>query len=210
MSLNGQVFGRLTVTGEGVRRPSRMLFYPCRCACGKTKEIYASHLEKGMIVSCGCHRREHMAAVATTHGDSYTRPYAIWRQMHNRCYNPKSANYRRYGRRGIVVCDAWHEWLPFKEWAFKSGYQKDLTLERIDTNDDYKPENCTWATPLAQARNRCAKVLLKAWGERKMFCEWLEDDRCRVGESTLKSRLKRGWRLEAAIGTPPRARKTKP
>lgn len=139
------------------------------------------------------------------HHGKGTRLYGIWKAMKTRCYNPNFAAYARYGGRGITVCDEWCEDFPaFREWALTHGYDDTLTIDRIDTDKGYSPDNCRWATYKSQANNTRRNVVIKINGEAGTVAEM-----CRkygVGNSFLVyDRITRlGWEPEAALFTPPR------
>lgn len=118
--------------------------------------------------------------------------YRVWSGMIGRCHSPSSKDLKRYGGRGIRMCAEWrHSYYAFEEWAFSSGYKKGLWIERKDNNGDYTPENCKFATPKQQARNRKGNRLLTAFGETKTVSEWAEDRRCKVNKYTLAARILR-------------------
>lgn len=119
-----------------------------------------------------------------------------WRDIHKRCRHHKS-----YAGRGITICDEWQEFLPFREWALKSGYKPVLTLDRIDNDGPYSPENCRWTSARLQARNRRTSKYLIAFGERKTLAEWAEQ--FGISQCTLWQRLNTlKWSNEDAISKP--------
>lgn len=123
--------------------------------------------------------------------------YGSYHSMMDRCYRETAKNYQNYGGRGIKVCEEWHNILAFEKWVHDSGYKKGLTLERIDVNKDYSPENCKWATPREQANNRRNTIYLEYHGETRTISEWAE--KLGINHSTLKNRIHRGWTVEKAL-----------
>lgn len=197
----GETFGSWTVVGERVnawKGGKDRAHYPCRCACGREALILASHLRSGWSKGCGCVGKSH-----PKHGDCGTELYNHWRAMKGRCLYPGHKKYAFYGGRGVRVCGEWMEYAPFRDWAQTHGYEDGLTLDRIDSNGHYCPENCRWATQLEQKRNTRSNVFVTAFGETKCVSEWVSDPRCQVGRGVMNARIGRGWEPEKAIATPP-------
>ncbi|MCM3595052.1 hypothetical protein M4D55_04545 [Metabacillus idriensis] len=136
--LVGKKFGKLTVTDKFETRNRRAYWY-CECECGGGKYIYRGSLVKGVTTSCGC-------TVATLGGLSKDRLYKIWWGMKERCYDKNHHQYQNYGGKGITLCDEWQDFLNFHIWALDNGYKDNLTIDREDSNDIYKPSNCRWLT----------------------------------------------------------------
>lgn len=149
--LTGQRFGYLTVLSYDHTDQHRTTQWRCLCDCGNEVVVSGSNLRKGSTKSCGCLRREN----TTTHGMSNGLLYNVWRDMKNRCNNPNLPEYDRYGGRGIFVCDEWaHDFKSFYDWSLNNGYDEGLSIDRIDNDDGYYPENCRWVDRIAQGNNK--------------------------------------------------------
>lgn len=120
--------------------------------------------------------------------------------MLSRCRNPKIRSYKDYGSRGIKVCEEWLEFENSYKWALSSGYKENLTIDRIDVDKDYSPENCRWATTKQQARNRRTSVFITYKGETKVLKDWAIE--YGINSCTLTGRLERGWSIEDALNKP--------
>ena len=135
------------------------------------------------------------------HGMSGDRTHHIWSGLKQRCTNPKAKDYPNYGGRGIEVC---HEWLDsfeaFRDWALANGYQDDLTIDRIDVDGNYEPDNCRWISNKEQQRNRKSNHFLTLNGKTHTIAEWAEITG--RGWGTIKARLNRGWTTERALTEP--------
>ena len=175
--LSGQRFGRLVVIGRD-DRDSRKTYFNCKCDCGNVKSVRADSLKAGLIRSCGCMKKEQdrtNLAANHLHKMSGTRPYEIWQGIKKRCYNPHDVRYDRYGGRGIKVCDEWRDdFRAFYDWAMQSGYNETLTIDRIDNDGDYCPENCRWSNHQEQARNRSSNIRITIGNATKTLTEWCE------------------------------------
>lgn len=137
-------------------------------------------------------------------GYAEERLHRTWSDIIDRCENPNNKEYHRYGGRGIKICKEWRKsYLLFKNWALDNGYQDNLTIEKINNNDGYYPENCTWIPLELQAKNRENSQHVIAFGEDKLAYDWSKDSRCVVNSSTIVCRIKEGWLPEEAITTPP-------
>ena len=155
LDLTGHRFGRLTVLEEAGRSTCGKIQWRCLCDCGGEIVADGGDIKRGRTQSCGCLYRETMArGTHTTHGGRRTRLWNIWSGMRSRCNNPKTEWYKNYGGRGIHVCKDWDNFAVFRDWALSHGYTDDLTIDRIDVDGDYEPNNCRWITRADQNRNR--------------------------------------------------------
>lgn len=200
LELAGKRFGRL-VAVEDVGRKNRAVLWRCQCDCGNETIVESHELKRGGIQSCGCLGRELAAERSkvrmTTHGMSGTKLYKVWRDILSRCENPNAENYERYGGRGIKVCEEWHKFEPFKEWALSHGYSVGLSIDRIDVNGDYTPSNCKWATRIEQQNNRRDSTKLTCFGESHTIPEW--ERITGIKRSTIRSRIRLGWPVEKVL-----------
>lgn len=195
----GDRFGEWTIISDGlVRRPNGKWGYLCKCSCGKEKVIQAHRLVDGHTTSCGCKKQDRFYKIITKHGLSKTRLNHTYRHMKDRCYNPKCNSYKSYGARGIKMCDEWlNDFVAFYNWALANGYKEDLTIERVDVNGDYCPENCTWIPMGDQAKNRQNSRLITCNGETRTITEW-----SRItghDATTIRRRLNAGLSPEEAL-----------
>lgn len=160
--LTGLRFGRLTVlkkigvTNQG-KRGSRSIWL-CKCDCGKEKSVIRNSLVCGGTRSCGCLETETKKQTHLKHGMSKSRLWRIWCGMRERCNNPNNNDYQYYGGQGISVCEEWANketgFETFCNWSLNNGYSDKLIIDRINTNGNYTPTNCRWATRKEQSRNR--------------------------------------------------------
>lgn len=197
--LTGQEFGRWTAIRRE-RTPNGEWAWLCRCQCGTEKHQKASRLRSGVSLSCGCMRNEMTTVRNITHGRSKTLAHRIWCVMKTRCVNPNATGYENYGGRGIKVCERWQSFENFLADMGEPPSSKH-SIDRIDVNSDYCPENCRWATDTEQARNKRSNRTLEFRGETRTVSEWSES--LGIAYQTILHRLRAGWSVDDALGKSP-------
>lgn len=196
--LTGQTFGRLTAISRAPNSGSRTM-WNCICACGTERVIHARNLMHGLTQSCGCLWLEVMKQVKTTHGKRSAPEYVVWCQMRYRCTKPENKSYVNYGGRGIKVCE---RWASFENFYADMGPRPSPThtLDRIDNNGPYSPDNCRWATPKEQANNRrTPKTAARIeYGGQHLTLREL-GQATGINYRTLEWRYAQGWRGEKLL-----------
>ena len=172
---HGERYGRLVVISAAGKSKDNRQQYLCKCDCGKETIVVGKHLVSGNTKSCGCYKRDAGVIANTTHGMSKTRIYKTWASMKDRCEREKSNHYANYGGRGITVCDEWrNDFKAFCDWALSNGYADNLTIDRIDVNKNYCPDNCRWVLANEQAKNKRKTIYLTKDGETRLVKEWAQ------------------------------------
>lgn len=196
--LTGQVFGSLTVLcrsddrGNG-KKP--VVKWECQCSCGKSIAIKSYSLISGHTKSCGCQKVKHGYS-------NKERLYQTWKNMRRRCCDPKNKRWEQYGGKGITVCPEWNDYSKFRKWAMESGYTDDLTIDRIDVDGNYCPENCRWADAKTQANNVSRNRIVDVKGQKMTMAELA--DSLGMSYSAVQHRIERGWDINKIISTPQR------
>lgn len=207
-NLIGQRFGRLVVEKidhEDYDKRGYFLQYRylCRCDCGGTRIIPAESLKSGRANSCGCLHTEELLRRNYRHGMSKSALFIRYYHIKNRCYNPNSEFYHCYGGRGIKMCPEWlgeNGLINFAEWALKNGFKENLTIDRINNDGDYAPDNCRWTTNKIQSNNRNNNVHITFNGETHTISEW--SDIVGIRAKTLYNRRKQGWSVKDMLTRP--------
>jgi hypothetical protein len=159
-NLIGKTFERLTVIKSVGQDKHGKTLWLCNCTCGNTAIVQTSYLTTGNTKSCGCLKKDRLLERSTIHGKANTRLYRIWQGMKARCLCPTQSSYFNYGGRGIRVCNEWvSNFRNFNDWALSTGYQNNLTIERINNNGNYEPFNCTWIPKAEQVKNRRKSII---------------------------------------------------
>lgn len=209
IDLTGKRFGRLFVierAQDRIRKNGKKeIRWKCICDCGTVKDISGGSLRSGNTRSCGCLAKEINSKRSTIHGGHNDRLYSVWQDMKSRCSNKNDKKYHRYGGRGITVCDEWaDDYSLFKEWAINSGYDEsakrgECTIDRIDVNKGYCPDNCRFTDVKTQNLNKENTVKIKYQGKVLTLKEW--SSITGINESTLRERKRKGWPPEKMLST---------
>lgn len=199
--LTGKRFGRWTVLKRAENKGNTVM-WECKCDCGNYGFVTSHSLTSGNSKSCGCYHKEIAKKISTTHGKSNTKLFGVWNGMIERTTNKNNQSYYNYGERGITICDEWKDdFKSFYDWAINNGYKDGLSIDRIDNDKGYYPENCRWVGNFEQANNKRNNHKIEFNGEIHGIEEWARI--IGISGSSLLSRLKNGWTLEQALTTKP-------
>lgn len=178
-NLIGKRYGRLTVVSlaEPLITPKGYVIrrWNCICDCGGSSVTATHNLNAGIAKSCGCLCKEKISEKLTKHGKSETRIYSIWKGMRSRCKNEKAIGFKRYGGRGITICDEWDGAdgvNNFYKWALENGYNDSLTIDRINNDGNYCPENCRWVSMTTQLNNKSDNAIIVINDKAHTIAEW--------------------------------------
>lgn len=195
---NGDRFGRLVVIDNSLSNEKNEAMAKCRCDCGKIVEVSQHALKKGTTASCGCGKMD----AITIHGESHSRLYRIWKGIHTRCDNDNLPCGKWYKDKGIGYVEEWKDFVKFRDWAMVNGYSDDLTIDRIDGNKGYSPENCRWVSSKAQSNNKSDNVNITYNGKMQTLAQWAEE--LGITESLIRCRIRAGWTPEETFTIPSR------
>jgi|CXWL01.1.fsa_nt_gi hypothetical protein len=199
IDVSGQTFHRLTVIEIDSRNKYGHVMWRCKCICGKIVIASGILIRRGGVKSCGCWRREGKSKGNWKHGTAKEKWYSVWHGMMDRCYNPNHPAYKNYGKRGIKVCFRWHDPRTFfKDMGYKP--EPGLSIERVDNNLGYSPENCRWSTFMEQGKNRRNNHLIAYNSEVRHLSEWARI--YHLSNSTLSYRIKSNWTIKRALNEP--------
>lgn len=206
LNLIGERYGRLTVIALD-HTNKRQKFWKCVCDCGNEKIVSSGNLRQGNVKSCGCLAKESqikrglasgIGDKTRKHGGFGTKLYGVWAAMIRRCENRNDRYYSDYGGRGIIVCDEWRsDFAAFRQWANETGYREGLTIERVDVNGDYSPNNCKWIPLTEQNRNKRNSVKVEYKGETHTLGDLIK--RFGLKSSTTYSQFHKGLTFEEIL-----------
>lgn len=196
--LTGRIFGNLTVLyrssdrGNG-KKP--VVKWECQCSCSSIVAVKSDSLLSGHTKSCGCQKIKHGYS-------NKERLYQTWKNMRRRCHDPKNKRWEQYGGRGIAICHDWDDYNQFRKWAMANGYTDELTIDRINVDGNYCPENCRWADAKTQANNISRNRIIEYRNKEMTMSELA--DYLGLSYSALQHRIERGWDMESIANIPQR------
>ena len=195
LDLTGRVFGRLTVIEPAPDKKNKTRWI-CKCKCGETIAVYSNSLIQQNTRSCGC---LHIDTI-TTHRGINLPEYRIWAAMKSRCYGKSNSRYNCYGGRGIKVCNRWLN--SFENFFLDMGARpsQEYSIDRIDNNLDYSPDNCRWATAEMQSNNKRTVEILSIDGKSQSRAQWARQ--AGIASNTIKRRIENGLSVKDAITRP--------
>lgn len=207
--LTGQKFGRLTVEEYLGYIKSKKPYWKCKCDCGNYTIVDTYHLINGDTTSCGCLRKGKDFS-KYKHGLYKHKLYHIYHSMKQRCCNPQCSQYEGYGKRGVTICDEWlgdNGFINFYTWSIENGYEDGLSIDRIDNDGIYSPDNCRWADNTVQLNNTRHNRWVTYNGESHTYAEWERILNNGVKQTDISVRInKLGWSVEKAFFTPIQAK----
>ena len=196
IDLTGEKYGFLKVIRMLDERKHGKVVWLCKCDCGNKTKVLSNNLRNGSTISCGCHNKKNR--IRTKHGLCKSRIYNIYICMKERCCNPKSKSYKNYGLRGIDICEEWkQDFMSFYNWAIANGYSEELTIDRIDNNKGYAPDNCRWVNKYIQNNNTRRNRKIHCFGETHTVSEWTMITG--INRNTINSRLNKGLSPEKIL-----------
>lgn len=203
--LTKQTFNRWTIIEHAGKTKWGASLWLCRCSCGNKHIVNGANIVNGQSKSCGCLNIERSRNASCTHDKSRTPEYRIWANMIHRCINPNSQSFENYGKRGIEVCDTWiNSFTNFIEDMGKRPSDK-YSIDRIDNNGNYSPDNCKWSTKKEQCNNRRNNNIINLDDKKQTLAQWAVE--LNIHESTIRRRLRSGWPINKVLNQPVNKRK---
>ena len=174
LDLAGKRFGSLTAIKRETSQNGKTMWF-CACDCGNTMYVITSNLTSGRVKSCGCLKIKKLIERSTTHNQRHTKLYEVWKSIKQRCFNPNNSSFKNYGGRGISMCNIWRsDFASFFEWSMKNGYNIGLTIDRINNDGNYCPENCRWVDRHIQANNTRSNKFITINDKTDTLSNWVK------------------------------------
>lgn len=197
LDLKGKRFHKLLVI-EKVKNQKHKTMWKCLCDCGNTTLVLTGNLNSNRVKSCGCLKNEKLVERSSIHNQRHTNLYEVWKTMKQRCFNPNNKSYKNYGARGISVCDEWKDnFTSFYEWSMANNYNKGLTIDRIDNNNNYCPENCRWVDRVIQANNTRWNKYITINNKTDTLSNWIKF--YKISYDKYYRRIKKGYSEQEAL-----------
>lgn len=201
--LTGKRFGMLSVIKRSDERSNKKAYalWDCICDCGNKKTVPSMYLQNGHTTSCGCLSKESRRRISGFNVSKHP-IYKKYQGMIYRCENKNARNYKNYGGRGISICDEWrNDFMSFYNWSINHGYKKGLTIDRIDVDGNYTPDNCRWVDNNVQANNKTNSRFLECDGKTLTVAQWSKETG--ISQGTINTRINAlGRSVEDALKTP--------
>ena len=195
VDLVGEKFCRWTVISKA-KNKGKNTAWNCLCECGTERSVLTYNLTSGKSSSCGCRQKEVASKANTTHGKRNTKLYWVYNSMKQRCYNENCQSYKYYGGKGVHIYKEWlDDFMNFYNWAKDNGYRKGMSIDRIDPNGNYEPDNCRWVTMEKQQNNKLNSMFIIIGNEKKTISEWAKTGK--TDQQTLYSKI---YRLLKQLG----------
>lgn len=200
-AMSGRRFGRLVVTDEKPKQGQRCFLWKCKCDCGNEVMVRTNSLTTGNTSSCGCSRTDSIRRRCVKHGMTNSPEYNSWQSMLNRCRNENIPAFSNYGGRGIQVCERWKSFDNF--YCDMGPRAKGFSLERLNNDEGYSPQNCVWSDRNSQANNMRSNLRFTWHGETMTLAQWARN--LGINYHTLEGRLRNyGWTIDRAFSEPVR------
>ena len=215
IDLSNKKIGNLLVIKQANYRiqpnGAKISYWLCKCDCGNTIEVSGGNLRSGHTKSCGCYAKKQSSKRMKEnnpnrkHGLCKSRLWNIWKSINARCYLKTHMHYKIYGGRDISMCDEWkNDFMSFYNWAMANGYKDDLTIDRIDVNGNYEPDNCRWITREEQQSNKRNNKIIEYDGHKYTMTNLAR--KFNINPDRFAERLRNGWTIEKALNTPVKKR----
>ena len=195
--LRGQRFGMWTVL-KLFEKKKEGTYWTCQCDCGNVSNVHGGNLVAGRSKNCGCQKGKQVALRCAKHNGSRTRLYSIYNGIKARCFNKNNPAFYRYGGRGITMCEEWrNSFDSFKKWSYDNGYDEKLSIDRIDVDGNYEPNNCRWATPKEQGNNTRKNISFQIENQKVNLSQLCNEANMKY--STVYYRIKHGLSIKDAL-----------
>ena len=200
LDLTNQKFNRLTVLELSDKRGKKVM-WKCRCDCGNITFVETCNLRGNRTKSCGCYKMDGLLSRSTKHNQRHTKLYEVWKGIKQRCLNSNHKAFKNYGGRGISICDEWKDnFSSFYNWAMQNGYSDELSIDRINNDGNYEPNNCRWVDRKTQANNTRTNHFITYNNETHTIAEWSRI--LNIKYSVILYRLHHNWSIEKTFTTP--------